>query len=114
MLSTIVVSITPILAQSECDGERYRFTSTYENVSVSEGHVYGQNIDALGLDTELETGLETGLDKELDGSGDGSGDGSAAGHPGIAGTGGKEDAQLVRRGVGAASHGAPLVAAEAK
>ena len=54
MLSTIVVSITPILAQSECDGERYRFTSTYENVSVSEGHVYGQNIDALGLDTELD------------------------------------------------------------
>ena len=46
---------TPLLlAQSDCDGERYRYTSTYDNVSVSEGHVYGSNIDALGIDTELD------------------------------------------------------------
>ena len=40
--------------QTECDGERYRYTSTFDNVSVSEGHVYGSNIDALGADTELD------------------------------------------------------------
>ena len=43
-----------LLAQSDCDGERYRYTSTYDNVSVSEGHVYGGNLDVNGVDTELD------------------------------------------------------------
>ncbi len=43
-----------LLAQTDCDGERYRYTSAYDNVSVSEGHVYGSNLDALGIDTELD------------------------------------------------------------
>ena len=40
-------------AQSDCDGERYRYTSAFDNVSVSEDHVYGSNLSALGVDTEL-------------------------------------------------------------
>ena len=43
-----------LLAQAECDGERYRYISAFDNVSVSEGHVYGSNLDATGIDTELD------------------------------------------------------------
>jgi para-nitrobenzyl esterase len=53
-LVALAMGTPALLAQSECDGERYRYTSTYDNVSVSEGHVYGNNIDALGIDTELD------------------------------------------------------------
>ncbi|MGB1670336.1 MAG: alpha/beta hydrolase fold domain-containing protein [Flavobacteriales bacterium] len=45
---------SPLFAQAECDGERYRYISAFDNVSVSEGHVYGSNIDATGIDTELD------------------------------------------------------------
>jgi poly(3-hydroxybutyrate) depolymerase len=40
-------------AQSDCDGTRYRYTSTYENTSVSYDHLYGMNINAFGVDEEL-------------------------------------------------------------
>lgn len=53
-LVALAMGTPALLAQSDCDGERYRYTSTYDNVSVSEGHVYGNNIDALGIDTELD------------------------------------------------------------
>ena len=53
-LVALTMGTPTLLAQSDCDGERYRYTSTYDNVSVSEGHVYGSNIDALGIDTELD------------------------------------------------------------
>ena len=53
-LVALAVGAPLLVAQSDCDGERYRYTSTYDNVSVSEGHVYGSNIDALGIDTELD------------------------------------------------------------
>ena len=43
-----------LIAQSECDGERYRYISAFDNVSVSEGNAYGSNIDAIGIDTELD------------------------------------------------------------
>jgi len=43
-----------LFAQAECDGERYRYISAFDNVSVSEGHVYGSNIDAIGIETELD------------------------------------------------------------
>ena len=43
-----------LFAQAECDGERYRYISAFDNVSVSEGHVYGSNLDATGIDTELD------------------------------------------------------------
>ena len=39
-LVALAMGTPTLLAQSECDGERYRYTSTYDNVSVSEGHVY--------------------------------------------------------------------------
>lgn len=53
-LVALAMGTPALLAQSECDGERYRYTSTYDNVSVSEGHVYGGNIDAFGTDIELD------------------------------------------------------------
>ncbi|MCH1576638.1 MAG: alpha/beta hydrolase fold domain-containing protein [Flavobacteriales bacterium] len=56
ILSAIVVLFVGALnvhAQPDCDGERYRYTSAFENVSVSEDHVYGSNLSALGVDTEL-------------------------------------------------------------
>ena len=40
-------------AQADCDGERYRFTSAFDNISVSADHVYGSNVDALGVETDL-------------------------------------------------------------
>ncbi len=43
-----------LIAQTDCDGERYRYISAFDNVSVSEGHVYGSNLDATGIDTELD------------------------------------------------------------
>ncbi|MGB1618220.1 MAG: alpha/beta hydrolase fold domain-containing protein [Flavobacteriales bacterium] len=43
-----------LFAQAECDGERYRYISAFDNVSVSEGHVYGSNLDATGSETELD------------------------------------------------------------
>ena len=43
-----------LFAQAECDGERYRYISAFDNVAVSEGHVYGSNIDAIGIETELD------------------------------------------------------------
>ena len=52
-LVALTIGTPALLAQSDCDGERYRYTSTYDNVSVSVDHVYGQNINALGIDTEL-------------------------------------------------------------
>ena len=52
-LVALTMGTPALLAQSDCDGERYRYTSTYDNVSVSVDHVYGQNINALGIDTEL-------------------------------------------------------------
>ena len=53
-LVALAMGTPALLAQSDCDGERYRYTSTYDNVSVSEGHVYGSNLDATGIDTELD------------------------------------------------------------
>ena len=53
-LVALAMGTTVLLAQSDCDGERYRYTSTYDNVSVSEGHVYGGNINAFGTDIELD------------------------------------------------------------
>ena len=55
-LTLVALAACPytLLAQSDCDGERYRYTSTYDNVSVSEGHVYGGNLDVNGVDTELD------------------------------------------------------------
>ena len=47
-------AFSSLLAQAECDGERYRYISAFDNVSVSEGHVYGSNLDATGIDTELD------------------------------------------------------------
>ena len=52
-LVALTMGTPTLLAQSDCDGERYRYTSTYDNVSVSADHTYGQNVDALGIDTEL-------------------------------------------------------------
>ena len=43
-----------LFSQAECDGERYRYISAFDNVSVSEGNVYGGNIDAIGIETELD------------------------------------------------------------
>lgn len=40
-------------AQPDCDGERYRYTSAFDNISVSADHAYGSNVDALGVETEL-------------------------------------------------------------
>ena len=53
-LAALSASVAHLAAQSECDGERYRYTSAYNNVSVSEGNIYGSNIDALGTDTALD------------------------------------------------------------
>ncbi len=54
LLALSALTSAPTFAQFDCDGERYRYTSAFDNVSVSEGHVYGNNIDALGIDTELD------------------------------------------------------------
>ena len=54
LLTAMTAGLFSLHGQTECDGERYRYTSTFDNVSVSEGHVYGSNIDALGADTELD------------------------------------------------------------
>lgn len=54
LLTAMTAGLFTLHGQTECDGERYRYTSTFDNVSVSEGHVYGSNIDALGADTELD------------------------------------------------------------
>ena len=53
-LVALAMGTPALLAQSECDGERYRYTSTYDNVSVSAGHVYGGNLNVNGVDTELD------------------------------------------------------------
>jgi len=52
-LTAIAAVLTSINAQPDCNGERYRYTSTHDNVSVSEDHVYGNNVTALGVNTEL-------------------------------------------------------------
>ena len=52
-LAATVAAFTSLRSQSECDGQRYRYTSTYDNVSVSENHVYGTNTNVFGADTEL-------------------------------------------------------------
>lgn len=54
LLALSALTSASSLAQADCDGERYRYISAFDNVSVSEGHVYGSNIDALGIDTELD------------------------------------------------------------
>ena len=40
-------------AQSDCDGIRYRYTSAFENTSVSYDHPYGSNLNAFGVDEDL-------------------------------------------------------------
>ena len=52
-LTAIAAVLTSINAQPDCNGERYRYTSTHDNISVSEDHVYGNNVTALGVNTEL-------------------------------------------------------------
>ena len=52
-LAALLVGTLSVHAQSDCDGERYRYTSAFDNVSVSEDHIYGNNLSALGVDTEL-------------------------------------------------------------
>ncbi|MDB4787082.1 T9SS type A sorting domain-containing protein [Flavobacteriales bacterium] len=52
-LAALFMGVISVQAQADCDGERYRYTSAFDNVSVSEDHVYGNNLDALGIDTEL-------------------------------------------------------------
>ena len=54
LLALSVLTTASSSSQTDCDGERYRYISAFDNVSVSEGHVYGGNIDALGIDTELD------------------------------------------------------------
>jgi para-nitrobenzyl esterase len=54
LLTALTAGLFTLHSQTECDGERYRYTSMFDNVSVSEGHVYGSNIDAFGGDTELD------------------------------------------------------------
>ncbi len=51
--AAIVAAVLPVGAQSDCDGERYRYTSAYDEVAVSWDHVYGSNVDVLGIETEL-------------------------------------------------------------
>lgn len=40
-------------AQSDCDGARYRYTSAFENVNASYDLVYGNNVNAFGVDEAL-------------------------------------------------------------
>ena len=52
--SALSLCAPALIAQSECDGERYRYISAFDNVSVAQGNAYGSNIDAIGIDTELD------------------------------------------------------------
>ena len=54
-LTAIAAVLTSINAQPDCNGERYRYTSTHDNVSVSEDHVYGSNVDAPRAPTRRST-----------------------------------------------------------
>ena len=49
-------------AQNGCNGERYRYTSAFPEIEVSYDHVYGGNINALGLQQDLVFDLYTPAD----------------------------------------------------
>ena len=66
LFAAVYAGMTNLSAQVECDGERYRYTSTYNNVSVSEGNVYGTNINAFGVDTELDFDFYEAVDNAED------------------------------------------------
>jgi len=63
-LAAMAAAITSMSAQSDCDGESYRYTSAYEDLSVSADNVYGSNISALGLETQLVFDFYEGVGNE--------------------------------------------------
>jgi para-nitrobenzyl esterase len=48
-----LIGLANCSAQSDCNGERYRYTSAFENFSLSYDVPYGENINALGQDETL-------------------------------------------------------------
>ncbi len=47
--------------QTDCDGERYRYNSAYDEVQVTYSQPYGSNVDAFGLETTLEFDFYEGV-----------------------------------------------------
>lgn len=51
MILACALGMSPMsnLAQNDCDGERYRYTSAFPDVNVMYDVPYGANVNALGL-----------------------------------------------------------------
>ena len=55
MILACALGMSPMsnLAQNDCDGERYRYTSAFPDVNVMYDVPYGANVNALGLEETL-------------------------------------------------------------
>jgi len=59
LTATLCLVVSGGRAQNGCNGERYRYTSAFPEIEVSYDHVYGANINALGLQEDLVFDLYT-------------------------------------------------------